>query len=393
MALALLAFAAAGISAEQSFKDSGYPDFFVEGANKRLCNEYVFVKPQMASDEYPLLSLKAEFMPVKEGKAEIDVFLNGERLSRLTAESFYCSDSGCWARLNIEKEKILEENRAAVCMETGNSITKIKLTNESKIGGYRMPVFLLKDFVKSVDNQRPFVGNTVNVKVSLKNSGSREANVELRHVRSIVEETIEKPEIQEIGNTYFFGAIKPGETRELNYKVKFTKAEPLSLPPAIVYYTNIFGEPQQLFSDVTDIIVLEHESTLKPEIIAEQLNEVGRLAKVTIAVKNQSLQAVSNAELAIQLPAGIQLAEGNEKQTITSIQPQEIKYFDYVVTAGNEGSFELGCRMTYITASVESPECGKTLIFFKQPAINPLVIGAVILTLLGVMIYFYLYYR
>ncbi|GAF97008.1 unnamed protein product, partial [marine sediment metagenome] len=144
----LLALASAAAQEQVSFMELGYEGIEADGVEARECAELVFSVPDPGLEYTPILSIRAEFYPQKEGEAFVSLELNGSELAEFRAADFRCRAGKCWARAEIERGNLQEENALEVCARTGKSITRVSLSSESLFGYYKVPVFREQDFRK-----------------------------------------------------------------------------------------------------------------------------------------------------------------------------------------------------------------------------------------------------
>lgn len=378
---------------EKNFALRGFEDFVVEGANETECFSVPFLK-QEQENLFPIVSLLAEFLPVREGKAGITVKVNGETIEELKPGDFKCTQE-CVARVMLERDKLKEENELELCISTGNTINKIVLSNKSAIGFYLTPVFLQGDFTKSASKTKLYPEEIIEVTISIHNSGSASALLDLNFVTPFVEERMGYIEV--IGDTYFSDVeLEAAERQEFIYHVKPKKPILMSLPAAILKYENVFGDFEEIRSNAVHLIVEEIEEKLSGRVFAEKnVFKLGETGRVKVSVSNLSESKAVNAEVFLNLEDDL-LVEGNNKEGF-EILPKETKFFEFVVSAENAGEFSVGCRIKYNDFNTVESYCEEiTLVFEEEKNSLWLVVGALFLlgiVLVGGILYYAYWHR
>ncbi len=388
--LLILVFLSAFVFAqnnETSFAQKGYSDFSVTGANETKCTDLKFLEPVKGSNLYPILSVGITFGPATKGDLNITTFLNGETLESLDVEDFYCNGD-CWKRIFLEKEKLLEENDLKVCITTSDSITNVTFLNNSTIGSYETPVLKQENLEKCVTNLTPLVGENVNACMRITNTGSKPVEIELRNVRQIVEDLDKLIDIQLIGESLFKGTIEAGETKEAWYKVRPKKPVKITLPPGVLYYENIFGEPQVLKSNHLTLNVKEPEKPLEPFILIGEI--VNGKFDFKVAVKNNTKNTLYNALFSLQ-PDNALNVEGEKIVRISQIESGEIREINFSGEALNNGSFDLDCSVKYLDYNLEDTKCNTIQVVVEDKQ-NFILYGAIALAITAVLVYLYINY-
>lgn len=363
---------------EKSFAERGFEDFVVDGANEFDCFSVSFLN-HSEEDLFPILSLQANFLPVVQGNASVLVELNGERVEELKPKDFRCGEE-CVVRITLPKESLVEENDLNLCFGTGNTITRIVLSNESALGFYLTPVFLEGDFVKSVSKTTLFPEEKIEVKILIHNSGSAPAVLDLNFVKPFLEERLGYIEV--IGDTYFSNVeLGVDETKEFKHFVKPKKAIQMSLPSALLEYENVFGETEKIHSNIVYLNVEEIEEKLLGRVFAEKnVFRVNEDAVVRIVVSNLSEKDSFNAELILNAPDGIGLGENGEE---FEILPKETRSFEFLVSAENVGEYGVGCTLSYGDNESECPEIS---LVFEEKEEDSLLLAVGFLFVIGIIL-------
>ncbi|HIH33015.1 MAG: hypothetical protein J4478_03090 [Candidatus Diapherotrites archaeon] len=382
--LAITASAAAEALSEQSLSQANFQGLTVEGANKQECESASFLKNSFIEQQgvFTIFSIHAEFLPVNEGEAGISAFINDseEALAELKPKDF----KNNWARVQIPKENLSEKNTLKVCAKTSNSITTVKVLEDSKIGYYKMPVLTVE---KTVSDSRPIVGKEVKVTVKAKNIGSAEAKASVKYW-SIEEEIAQITK----GDVEFEGIIKPGEAVELNYYVKPKYALQMDLASAWADFENVFGETERVYSNRPTLYVQEPEFKIMAFLSTQEQTALkpGEQAEITLTLRNQAQAAIENVSISFQAPESVILSK--EKIEGLNFQAGETKTINLSATSlFGEGSFQIGCKVAYNDPALASSECNKLVLEFEKPKASQAFVAALALVVIGAIVYAFVY--
>ncbi len=376
---------------ERSFGEMGYENFLVEGASETDCFEAEFLYPQdidIESDEiYPIASIAIEIGPIEEGKIDVNAFLNEEQIANLQLEDFKCSEGKCWERLALPKDLLLkEENSLQICLETGNSITSIMLDKNSGIGLYKAADFSKENaFVTTAEKIDLVKGEKTTIKILLHNQGSAVTNVKVEFARPLADDKNAFSVVE--GDTYYTGEIGPGQEIELEYVVKPRRAVHMTLPPAIVYFENPFGETESKFSNLVELDVREPERKIEAFVVKDVENAmIEQAIEMRLAVKNVGNGPLYSLSISMESDAKI-----NQQETeIEVLQPKETKYLNFTIISSTPGKFPIGCTITYTDVNVSESKCQNSFAEFIQPEINPIIYIAIAFAIIAIIIYTYI---
>ncbi|MDP6671203.1 MAG: NEW3 domain-containing protein [archaeon] len=394
--LGLLVLAGSSFGAvifERSLGEMGYSDFAVDGPETRDCTEIRFVFPNEvdfnAEGNYAVASLHMLLLPINGKNFSVETELNGEKISPYLTKEFAC-DSGCWLRAGLPKELLEEgENRLELCLNNSVDVTKSVLKAESTVGIYTLADFSKEGaFVELADNKEPLIGERVDITLLLHNYGSDAGLVEMKHARTLAED--KKAYVVIDGNTLFAGIIGAGETVEVSYSIKPRVLGSISLPPAILYYDNGFGEQKQKFGEMVTINVKEPERKINAFVIKDrEINLVGDTSEMQLSVKNDGRDALFNLGVYLELPEGISVVESPES-FIDVLFPGQTKSFGFSVRANQKGDYKIGCKVTYTDLNLSESKCSQTSLVFEGQEIPLEFWGGIALLLVGIGVYLYI---
>jgi len=374
---------------ERSFAEMGYESFLVDGAQKRGCQEVNFLFPETLTEGkiYPIASIGLELGPIQEGKIDVNATLNGEKVAGLELQDFKCQGEKCWERLALPEEKLLEqENSLEICLGTGNAITSITLSNESTVGIYQTAEFSDESsFVVEVESTNLIMGEKTTVKILLHNQGSGSTFVRIEYARPVAEDKNSYSVVE--GDNYFSGIINAGETVEISYVVKPRKAVHMTLPPAIVYYENEFGETESRFSNLVELEVREPEKKIEAFFVKEkEAVFVGQQIAMKLVIKNIGLSTLQDFRISL-------VGDTDFSQTehyISTIMAKETRELAFTASSLETGKFQLGCEVSYVDQSAEESQCQPSFVEFKEQETNPLIYVAVAFVAIAVIVYIYI---
>ncbi len=374
---------------ERSFGEMGYEAMLVEGPQKSQCQKISFVFPEVGAEgeKYEIASIGLEFGPVAEGKADVNVSLNGTLIAELGLEDFKCTGQKCWERLLLPKE-LLEngENSLKTCLKTGNSITSMKLLNGSKVGIYKIADFSAEDAFKiEAEKTRLVRGEKTRINILLHNQGSGSALARIEYARPIAEDKNAFWIVE--GDAYFDGIVEPGQTVEISYVVKPRFSTQMTLPPAIVYYENEFGETEQKFGNLVVLRVREPERKIEAFIVKKEGQAfIGQNLEMQLAVKNVGNDPLY--ELSIETDGIPSISQGVTE--IAELGPKETVYLPLAVSSQEAGKFSVGCTITYHDLDLSEASCKKSFVEFKEQEVSYTLYLALAFVAIAGLVYVYL---
>jgi len=376
---------------ERSFAEMGHESFLVEGASQRNCQKITFIYPKERSLEsaeiYPILSIGVEFGPTNEGKIDVNALVNGFLIKNMGFEDFKCKEETCWERVALPKQNLLEEeNELEICLGTGNTITSILLSNQSGIGLYKEADFSKENSFRMVAEKTELVmGEKTEIKILLHNQGSDSSLAEIKFARPLAEDKNAFSVVE--GNTYFTGVVEAGEEIEITYIVKPRRAVPMTLPPAIVYYENTFGEKESKFSGLVFLNVREPERKIEAFIVKKEENVlVGQTVEMQLAIKNIGLDSLY--DLSIEMESEADIIQNTKE--IESLSPKETLYLTFTASGLEAGKFPIGCTVKYIDTNISESHCQNSFVEFSEPGIDPTIIAGLILVVVAIAAYVYI---
>ena len=396
------ASAAATTYKETTLRNLGYPNFDVEGVGMQKCTGVEFLKTtDLNFETQPIFSVHAEFLPVAGKQDEVNVFFNNslDPIAALKPKDFVNG----WARVTMPFAGFEEKNHINICVRTGDSGNKIVIHNDSIIGYYAKADFEEEGaFYITVTPASPDLLDDFRVDVVLKNYGVEDANVVLKYRKDYLER--ETPETQLVkGKTILMTRIDGCTERDelgrctnphevtFAYYLRPKIKGMISLLPAVVEYTNPFGETTVLESNRPDVIIREPEIKVKAFVqIPDQEIIEGQNIGAIIIVTNEGARTLQNIEVKVlnnRLGLG-----GSDKALIDVLEGKETKEFPFTLKAIESGKQEIGCTITYLDQNLLKTGCTSAVVEVKKPYIPIEVIAGALLTIAAAAFFAYLYW-
>lgn len=388
----LLAGASAEAVKEKSLNNYGVSSMVFE-STEPSCEEISYVKDlnQNTAEHYTIFSVHAAFTPIASKGTDLNFYINDVLAGIAGAGEFREQ----WHRLMLPRELLKEKNTIKVCGKATASTPKIELFNDSLLGCYLMPDFSAENaFEKSISDFNPMIGEELTIRVVLRNYGSEKASVGINFRKPELEEEMDEIKVTEGQTTVSGQEIKACQERDeekncvvpgelvFEYKAKPTRAVHMTLLPAVLTYTNIFGETETLESNRLPIQVEEAEIQITGLMLPENENlKPGESTKIDFVVRNEGLYEVYEIKAKI-LGAGLDLTE-TEFELIESLEPNESKTFTVYASTATAGTYHLSCELEEFSGKKFS--CPEVSIKFEEQGISPAIIAGLALVLLAII--------
>ena len=382
---------------EFSFSEQGYTDFYINEADSFDCTRYDFIyENDLNSGLFPIISLKVNFSPQSSGEATTTVYFNNdEPIAELKSSDFL---NGV-ARISIPISDIRENNNLRVCGKTSFSINSIKISADSTFGVYSNSFFPEEDgFELELETYQPIVGVPFKVDAIVRNYGSEDVEVELTYRKEELEENT--PEVTVLsGDTTNSGLVPKCEEREngacivpgiykISYVMVANRAVPLTLLPAQMSYTNIFGEEVHLQTNRPHIEAFIAPHQLTSQTFLDNDNPfTGETIPVRILIRNISTSRV--VQTVITLKTGLEII-GEEFRVIDSLESGQTSEVVFNVKGITQGDYNLGCNITYNDKTLE---CTKTSVSLKTNSIGDEVLIGLAFILLALAVFAYYHFK
>ena len=382
---------------ETKFSEQGYSNFYINGSDSFDCAKYEFIySKDINAQVFPVISLKVDFFPNSDGKAEIITYFNDDNvLAELKPTDF----TNGFARIPLIKEKMKENNVFRVCAKTSYSINKIGILADSYFGVYSMPYFSkINGFKLKPETYRPFENDPFDIEIVALNSGSEDVEITIKYRKDQLEEYLEEISVLK-GETSKTGIIPkckeyannecsvPGEFKQI-YTVVANKAVPMTLLPATMEYTNIFGEKVNMLTDRPSIeaIIREHEISGQIILSSDSIN-AGEKITAKIKLKNQGKTKINN--LKTEIKSGLEIIGENSKE-ISSIDPGKEETVIFEATGITAGNYVVGCEIFY---NEKSFSCTEADLIVKTEKIKTEILAGIGFLIVSLAVFAYFYFK
>lgn len=275
-----------------------------------------------------ILSINASFFGEKSDSSRVSVKINEGDIQFIWPEYFSCKEN-CWARVFLPSI-LNKKTKIELCLSTGGATTRANVFESSFVGFYDSPLL-------SVTNTAPesiILGEHANMVVSVKNEGTKEANVFVQFVSQDLRSFIQITSFDIVdGSSNATIVIAPGAEEKFSFSIKPAKASSYNLPYSIIKFENVFGETQTISGNHPQLLVLP-KTPLEVTLVS---SEVDKKLKLTAIIKN-NLSEKFEGKLIIKPQDLISLSEhnisifpGEEQQAI--FMTEDLPFGDYVFSA------------------------------------------------------------
>ncbi|MEK6902830.1 MAG: hypothetical protein AABX02_04570, partial [archaeon] len=228
----------AAVLSEQSLTEVGFNGMQITGTQQE-CETISVPSFAIENDTDDLvLTLHPAFNPVTEFDANVAVYVGNDSTPYV---SFFARDvfpeTG---NVHVLLPSSLAETNetVTVCAKGSPSLESLNVSSEGMIGVYHQPRFNEEgSFSTLIAGENPKLGEEIAIQVYLHNDGGEAVLVNIDYRKYQLDYI---PLLK--GETGFEGVIQPGETKIITYHIKPLRSVSILLPPAVLTYTNIFGE-------------------------------------------------------------------------------------------------------------------------------------------------------
>lgn len=392
LAASYMAFA--GTITEQSFNSAGYKDFYINDANGFSCTTFVVNTPDLNGEVFPVFSLRAKFLPKSVGNPIIKVYLNDS--SEPLGEYFPHNFSNGTVRIVLPREQLRASNNLKVCGKPAPE-NSIWINADSTFGLYHMPYFPpIKGLELGLETYHPKVGVPFELIATARNHGSEDAFVSLSYRRIDLREALPEASVLD-GETSKTGVVRrcqkkgqnaecivPGEL-EISYKAVANKPVPMTLLPAVMLYTNVFGEEEIVVSNRPNIGAVDTNRVVTQILLENDKGFSGQKMPIRVLVKNTGVEA---RNVVVILKTGLEVL-GPDSQTVNTLREGETIELQFEGRARQAGTYNIGCAFKY---EDREAECASTNLLVETQPITLQLVAAIALTLLGIAVFIYFYY-
>lgn len=382
----------AAIVSEITWASLGVDAFSVDGIDQVDCQKVSFNWDDSFQQNgvFSVLTIVANFGPVNEGAAQIHVRVNPDqnqlpdenrsfelRPTDFNGRNYHAVINSNWF--------VVGSNTIHICPQTSNSITRIQIAPNTRIGLYRMPYFAPQDFTKTIDRATPIVGEEAQISIKAKNSGSEDAQVKIEF-RDLELKVLQITR----GDSDFDGIIKAGQEVTLTYFVKPKFAAHMTPVSAKLVYTDVFGDEQVIRSTRPQFKVEEPPFHVTGLLIAPEKNaKPHESITVQLSIKNTGENELNNLTVRLKNIPGV--TQSPKEWVIPSLRGGETQTLSTNISSDAEGKFNISCQIESEAGS-QSVNCDQISISFENEAKSPVLLLIAGLVLIGAIIYAYVYH-
>ncbi|MBS3062209.1 MAG: hypothetical protein J4215_06530 [Candidatus Diapherotrites archaeon] len=376
---------------ERSFAESGQDGFSLDAARMSECMDYQFSIDQnhLIPGNYPILLINADFAPTASQDANVVVTINEDENGIVIPTSGFKNG---WYHLDLNAQTAKPDNFVSICAQTSDSTTSIVIKDSSLFGVYKKPVFNENDFVKTLVDYSPLVGDEFSITISLHNSGSEPVDINVFYKKPYVPyDSI----LYVKGQTQYVGTIQPNETVTFSYIGKSTRSGMVTIPAAVVTYTTIFGEETTLVSNYPLIMIGDPEITIKGFVFNKSSEKnIFPLQDVALqlVIQNDGLNDLFNVGVALDENADLLFDPGTTR-VIPLLKAGESKTIQLRVSAKTVGRYEIGCKLTYQDSNMRQAECAPTSLRVEEQPLQTELVAGVVLVFTAVLVFLYYHFR
>ncbi|MEM4326557.1 MAG: hypothetical protein QXZ13_00080 [Candidatus Diapherotrites archaeon] len=377
----------------KSLEELGYKDFYVNEFNTYYCKEYsLSFQNDVNAFVFPIMQISSEIQGYPNGTEELRIYLNNNLVEEL---DFFEPVNN--KLVYFPKEMWEKNNTLKVCIKTSFNINKIGFLAKTRIGLFESYYFPKEDgFKLELETYEPILGKQFKISAVAKNYGSKDLDVSIYYRKSELEKVLKELSILK-GETAKKGVvpkcekrnennecIKPGVLK-LSYDAVANKAIQMSILPAVMEFTDVFGNKQILLSNRPEVYVKEPQKDIMAEIVMKKDKiPKNQVFEVSVLLKNISEKEINDIKVDLDTP------QGKISQNVARISKNEIMEVKYNIKIEEAGNYDLGCEVFYNENKIE---CKKTNLIITNEFVNVETIMGILLGLIGLGVLAYFYFK
>ncbi|MEM4261396.1 MAG: hypothetical protein QXI10_00350 [Candidatus Diapherotrites archaeon] len=377
----------------KSLEELGYKDFYVNEFNTYYCKEYsLSFQNDVNAFVFPIMQISSEIQGYPNGTEELRIYLNNNLVEEL---DFFEPVNN--KLVYFPKEMWEKNNTLKVCIKTSFNINKIGFLAKTRIGLFESYYFPKEDgFKLELETYEPILGKQFKISAVAKNYGSKDLDVSIYYRKSELEKVLKELSILK-GETAKKGVvpkcekrnennecIKPGVLK-LSYDAVANKAIQMSILPAVMEFTDVFGNKQILLSNRPEVYVKEPQKDIMAEIVMKKDKiPKNQVFEVSVLLKNISEKEINDIKVDLDTP------QGKISQNVARISKNEIMEVKYNIKIEEAGNYDLGCEVFYNENKIE---CKKANLIITNEFVNVETIMGILLGLIGLGVLAYFYFK
>lgn len=392
LALALLLVFGANTHAltleETNLTDLGFSPISISEPSTTVCETISFTPFDGYAEEGndTVLRVHTTFFPASESDANVSVYVNGQPTPFAVWYPTDIHPDSQVASVIIPSElQTNPQTTLQICATSSPSSDALNI-DEATIGLYQQARFDEEGaFATIIAGENPVLGEEIPIQVVLTNNGGESVFVNVDYRKYELEYV---PLLK--GETGFQTNILPGQTKIITYKIKPLRAVSIRLPPAVLTYTNIFGEKIVQDSERAFLVVAAPEFNVKGAFLVPQNRiQVNEAMDVDWVVQNEGITPISGIDATFFVrPEGIITPSSTSMDTLS---PAGAKSQPFTVSFAKPGVYELGCTLTSKDDSSLTTNCQSVMIEVVEDNTGITLLFSLLLLLIAVSVYAYIY--
>ncbi len=386
MAAALLATNThALVLSETTLSTSGFSPLVLIGPSQVACDDFTFnpFTGHAETGNDTVLTLNVQTTPARDPDSNVTIFLNDDKFQTINARDLLENGN---IHVLIPANVQLETNIVRVCGATSSESQTLRVSGMTSLGLYQQSRFnSLEAFQTLIAGSKPVLGEPIDIELYLTNLGGEAVNVNIDY---------RKYELDYIpllkGETGFAGTILPGETKKLSYNIKPLRAVSILLPPAVLTYTNIFGEKITQESTRPFLLVEAPEFNVRAAFLIPQVRvNVNENVQVQWVAQNDGIVPVEGIRATYTVyPEG---TISPSSTIIESLSPAKAVTQNFTVTFSKPGIYTLGCYLSPRADPTLTTNCQSATIEVIEPNTGITLLFSLLLLVIAIAVYAYIY--
>ena len=385
VSIALLPSVNALVLSEKTLTELGFTSINISGPSQTQCDTFNFepFDDYTVAGNDTVLTLNITTLPQGDDDSNVSVWANDELIQTIHTDDLF-DNGNIHVLIPTENQSASTEMR--ICASTAPESQRITVQSSTKLGLYQQPRFdTLESFQTIIAGSEPVLGDEISIQVIVKNHGGEAADVVIDYRKYELDYV---PLLK--GETGFTGIILPGETKTLTYSIKPLRAVSILLPPAVLTYTNIFGEIVVKESTRPFLLVEAPEFNVRGAFLVPQVQaNVNEPLHVEWVAQNDGIVPVYDLVATYTIfPNG----SVNPSSThIQEISPSKAVTESFTVTFTEPGIYTLGCYLSPRDDPSLTTHCQSATIEVIEPNTSVTLLFSLLLLLIAMAVYAYIY--
>lgn len=372
---------------EKSLSTYAFPGFEIASPSTQHCETITF-SPFLDYNHAlndTLLNLGIEFSPATDFDSNVTISSNNQLIQTIYSRDFIGKNK---AHVLIPTQ-IQQKNGTTltICGNSSPSLQRLYVSSSGSLGLYQQPHFdRARDFETVVVTPERILGQEVQVNVFVRNSGALPASV---HVDYRKYDVPYLPLLK--GETGFDTTLEPNESRTITYYIKPLRSVDLALPPAVLTYTNIFGEEERIESNRAQVRVKQPEFNVKGVFLLNQTHaRVNEPIDVRWLAQNDGIDPLYglSATYVVSPEGGVTLP----RMMIPELLPSKAESRGFTIQFAKAGTYTLGCVIFQESNPELHTNCQGTTITITEDNRLITLLLSLLLVVIGIGVYAYIYY-